>query len=69
MMLKFFVVYFAIGLLLAIQLEWRDFARWIEEDNFPIPKAVLIIIVVSFFEPIAVVFGIIMGLISIFKRD
>ena len=69
MMLKCFVVYFAIGMLLTIQLEWDDFVRWIEEDNFPIPKVVLITIVVSFFEPIVAVYEIIMGIVKIFKRE
>ena len=68
MMLKCFVVYFAIGVLLTIQLELDDFVRWIEEDNFPMPKVILIAIVVSFFEPIAVVCGIIAGIISVLKR-
>ena len=68
MMLKIFIVYFAIGMILTIQLAWDDIARWSEEDNFPIPKAVLIAIVVSFFEPIAVVCGIIAGIISLLKR-
>ena len=68
MMLKCFIMYFAIGMILTIQLAWDDIARWVEEDNFPIPKAVLIAIVVSFFEPIAVVCGIIAGIISLLKR-
>ena len=68
MMLKIFIMYFAIGMLLTIQLEWDDFVQWIEEDNFPIPKVVLITIVASFFVPIAVVCGIIAGIISILKR-
>ena len=68
MILKIFIVYFAIGMILTIQLAWDDIARWIEEDNFPIPKVVLIAIVVSFFEPIAVVCGIIAGIISVLKR-
>ena len=68
MMLKCFIVYFAIGVILTIQLAWDDIVRWIEEDNSPILKAVLIAIVVSFFEPIAVVCGIIAGIISLLKR-
>ena len=68
MMLKIFIVYFAIGMILTIQLAWDDIVRWIEEDNFPIPKVVLTAIVVSFFEPIAVVCGIIAGIISLLKR-
>ena len=68
MILKIFVIYFAIGVILTIQLAWDDFVRWIEEDRLPIPKAVLMAIVVSFFEPIAVVCGIIAGIISLLKR-
>ena len=68
MILKCFIMYFAIGMILTIQLAWDDIARWIEEDNSPILKAVLIAIVVSFFEPIAVVCGIIVGIISLLKR-
>ena len=68
MILKCFIMYFAIGMILTIQLAWDDIARWIEEDNSPILKAVLIAIIVSFFEPIAVVCGIIVGIISLLKR-
>ena len=68
MMLKCFIMYFAIGVILTIQLPWDDIVQWIEEDNSPILKAVLIAIVVSFFEPIAVVCGIIAGIISLLKR-
>lgn len=68
MMLKIFIMYFAIGMLLTIQMNWDDLIRWIEEDNLPIPKVVLIAIVASFFVPIAVVCGIIAGIISILKR-
>ena len=69
MIFKCFVMYFAIGMLLTIQLEWDDFVRWIEEDNLSIPNAVLIVIVASVFEPIALVCGIIAGIIDILKRD
>ena len=68
MMLKIFIMYFAIGMLMTIHMNWDDLIRWIEEDNLPIPKVVLITIVDSFFVPIAVVCGIIAGIISILKR-
>ena len=69
MIFKCFVMYYAIGILLTIQMTWDEIARWIEEDNFPIPKVVLITIVVSFFEPIVAVYEIIMGIVKIFKRE
>ena len=67
-MIRIIILYFAIGMILTIQLVWDNIVRWIEEDNFPILKAVLIAIGVSFFEPIAVVCGIIAGIISLLKR-
>ena len=69
MIFKCFVMYYAIGILLTIQMTWDEIARWIEEDNLPIPNVVLIVIVASVFEPIAFVFGIIVGIIDILKRD
>ena len=68
MIFKCFVMYYAIGILLTIQMTWDEIARWIEEDNLSIPNAVLIVIVASVFEPIALVCGIIAGIIDILKR-
>ena len=69
MIFKCFIMYYAIGMLLTIQMTWDEIARWIEEDNLSIPNAVLIVIVASVFEPIALVCGIIAGIIDILKRD
>ena len=69
MMLKIFIVYFAIGLFLTIKVGRDDFVRWIEEDRLSMPEVVMIAIGISLIIPIVAVYEIIMGIVKIFKRD
>lgn len=69
MMLKIFIVYFVIGLLLSIKVGRDDFVRWIREDHLPIPEVVILAIGISLMVPIIAVYEIIIGIVGIFKRD
>ena len=69
MMIKIFIVYFAIGLFLTIKVGRDDFVRWIEEDRFPRPEVVMTAIGISLIIPIVAVYEIIMGIVKIFKRE
>lgn len=69
MMLKIFIVYFAIGVFLSIKVGRDDFVRWIEEDRLPMPEVVMTGIGISLIIPIVAVYEIIMGIIKIFKRE
>ena len=69
MMIKFFIVYFVIGLFLTIKVGRDDFVRWIEEDRLPMLEVVMIAIGISLIIPIVAVYEIIMGIVKIFKRD
>ena len=69
MMLKIFIVYFAIGLFLTIKVGSDDFVRWIEEDRLPMPEVVMTAIGISLIIPILTVYEIVMGIVGIFKRD
>ena len=69
MMLKIFIVYFAIGLFLTIKVGHDDFVRWIEEVRLPMPEVVMTAIGISLIIPIVAVYEIIMGIVKIFKRD
>ena len=69
MMLKIFIVYFAIGLFLTIKVGRDDFVRWIDEDHLSMPVVVMTAIGISLTIPIVAVYEIIIGIIEIFKRD
>ena len=69
MMLKIFIVYFAIGLFLTIKVGHDDFVRWIDEDHLPMLEVVMTAIGISLIIPIVAVYEIIMGIVGIFKRD
>ena len=69
MMIKIFIVYFAIGLFLTIKVGRDDFVRWIEDDRFPMPEVVMTAIGISLIIPIVTVYEIVMGIVGIFKRD
>ena len=69
MMLKIFIVYFAIGLFLTIKVGRDDFVRWIEEDRLQMPEVVMTAIGISLIIPIVAVYEIVMGIVGIFKRD
>ena len=69
MMIKFFIVYFAIGLFLTIKVGRDDFVRWIEEDRLSMPEVVMTAIGISLIIPIVAVYEIIMEIVKIFKRE
>ena len=69
MMLKFFIVYFLIGVFLSVKVGRDDFIRWIEEDHLPMPEVVMTAIGISLIIPIVAVYEIIMGIVKIFKRE
>ena len=69
MMIKIFIVYFAIGLFLTIKVGRDDFVRWIEEDRLTMPEVVMTAIGISLIIPIVAVYEIIMGIVKIFKRE
>ena len=69
MMLKIFIVYFAIGLFLTIKVGRDDFVRWVDEDHLSMLEVVMIAIGISLIIPIVTVYEIVMGIVGIFKRD
>lgn len=69
MMLKIFIVYFAIGLFLTIKVGRDDFVRWVDEDHLTMPEVVMTAIGISLIIPIVAVYEIIMGIVKIFKRE
>ena len=69
MMLKIFIVYFAIGMFLTIKVGRDDFVRWVDEDNLPMLEVVMTAIGISLIIPIVTVYEIVMGIVGIFKRD
>ena len=69
MMLKIFIVYFAIGLFLTIKVGRDGFVRWVDEDHLPMLEVVMTAIGISLIIPIVTVYEIIMGIVGIFKRD
>ena len=69
MMLKIFIVYFAIGLFLTIKVGRDDFVRWVDEGHLTMPEVVMTAIGISLIIPIVTVYEIIMGIVGIFKRD
>ena len=69
MMLKIFIVYFAIGLFLTIKVGRDDFVRWVDEDHLTMLEVVMIAIGISLIIPIVTVYEIVMGIVGIFKRD
>ena len=69
MMLKIFIVYFAIGLFLTIKVGRDDFVRWVDEDHLSMLEVVMIAIGISLIIPFVAVYEIIMGIVGIFKRD
>ena len=69
MMLKIFIVYFAIGLFLTIKVGRDDFVRWVDEDHLQMLEVVMIAIGISLIIPIVAVYEIIMGIVKIFKRE
>ena len=69
MMLKIFIVYFAIGLFLTIKVGRDDFVRWVDEDHLQMLEVVMITIGISLIIPIVAVYEIIMGIVKIFKRE
>ena len=68
MMLKIFIVYFAIGLFLTIKVGRDDFVRWVDEDHLSMLEVVMIAIGISLIIPIVTVYEIVMGIVRIFKR-
>ena len=69
MMLKIFIVYFAIGLFLTIKVGRDDFVRWVDEDHLPMLEVVMTAIGIGLIIPIVTVYEIVMGIVGIFKRD
>ena len=69
MMLKIFIVYFAIGLFLTIKVGRDDFVRWVDEDRLPMLEVIMTAIGISLIIPIVTVYEIVMGIVGIFKRD
>ena len=69
MMIKIFIVYFAIGLFLTIKVGRDDFVRWVDEDRLPMLEVVMTAIGISLIIPIVTVYEIVMGMVGIFKRD
>ena len=69
MMLKIFIVYFAIGMFLTIKVGRDDFVRWVDEDHLQMLEVVMIAIGISLIIPFVAVYEIIMGIVGIFKRD
>ena len=69
MMLKIFIVYFAIGLFLTIKVGRDDFVRWVDEDHLSMLEVVMTAIGISLIIPFVAVYEIIMGIVGIFKRD
>ena len=69
MMLKIFIVYFAIGLFLTIKVGRDDFVRWVDEDHLPMLEVGMTAIGISLIIPIVTVYEIVMGIVGIFKRD
>ena len=69
MMLKIFIVYFAIGLFLTIKVGRDDFVRWVDEDHLQMLEVVMTAIGISLIIPLVAVYEIIMGIVGIFKRD
>ena len=69
MMLKIFIVYFAIGLFLTIKVGRDDFVRWVDEDVLMMLQVVMIASGISLIIPIVTVYEIVMGIVGIFKRD
>ena len=69
MMLKIFIVYFAIGLFLTIKVGRDDFVRWVDEDHLSMLEVVMIAIGISLIIPIVTVYEIVMRIAGIFKRD
>ena len=69
MMLKIFIVYFAIGLFLTIKVGRDDFVRWVDEGHLPMLEVVMTAIGISLIIPIVTVYEIVMGIVGIFKRD
>ena len=69
MMLKIFIVYFAIGLFLTIKVGRDDFVRWVDEDHLTMLEVVMTAIGISLIIPIVAVYEIIMGIVKIFKRE
>ena len=69
MMLKIFIVYFAIGMFLTIKVGRDDFVRWVDEDRLPMLEVVMTAIGISLIIPIVAVYEIVMGIVGIFKRD
>ena len=69
MMLKIFIVYFAIGLFLTIKVGRDDFVRWVDEDQLPMLEVGMTAIGISLRIPIVTVYEIVMRIVGIFKRD
>ena len=69
MMLKIFIVYFAIGMFLTIKVGRDDFVRWVDEDHLTMLEVVMTAIGISLIIPFVAVYEIIMGIVGIFKRD
>ena len=69
MMIKIFIVYFAIGLFLTIKVGRDDFVRWVDEDHLTMPEVVMTAIGISLIIPIVAVYEIVVGIVGIFKRD
>ena len=69
MMLKIFIVYFAIGLFLTIKVGRDDFVRWVDEDHLSMLEVVMTAIGISLIIPIVTVYEIVMRIVGIFKRD
>ena len=69
MMLKIFIVYFAIGLFLTIKVGRDDFVRCVDEGHLTRPEVVMTAIGISLIIPIVTVYEIVMRIVGIFKRD
>lgn len=68
-MIRFIVLYFAIGLLMVTRYGWDKVVWYREEKHLAIPLLVVAVIVVCFVTPILFVVGLIQELIKSFRNN
>ena len=68
-MIGFIVLYFAIGMLLVMKLDWDALIRLRKEENFTIPMIVAVVIGSCFVLPIACIVGAGQWLIESFRNN
>ena len=68
-MIRFIVLYFAIGMLLVMKLDWDALIRLRKEENFTIPMMAAVVIGSCFVLPIAYIVGAGQWLIESFRNN